>query len=389
MTIINLGTYPPKQCGIATFSMDLCNGLKKQGENVQIIAVSDDNYKYKYPDEVVFNLRQNQKQDYIKAAAFINSSPDIQVIVVQHEYGIYGGNDGEYILELSKLLQKPYIVISHTVLPSPSRSQKMVLNHLCQRAAAVIGMTRRSCNLLNDLYETPAELLHHIAHGVPEFKSDDSQVLKKSYGLANKEIISTFGLIGPGKGIELGLQAVAKVAVDFPDICYLILGQTHPMLEQGERYRQMLTDLVKKLGIEENVKFVNKYLSEIELGDYLYLTDIYLSPYPNMDQAVSGTMTFAMGCGRAIVSTPYSYAQEVLKGGRGLLSKKADADELANLIKDVLKDPLLKKKLQTNTYTLGKTWTWSSIAGQYSELFSQILNEQFLEEGSSLTYAKL
>jgi glycosyltransferase involved in cell wall biosynthesis len=391
MTILNVGTYPPKQCGIATFSMDLRNSLLLQGHKIQVMTVSDDDSAYRYPDEVVLNLKQNYKQDYVRAATFVNTAPHIQLLIIQHEYGIYGGEDGEYILELVKLLHKPFILITHTVLPRPSKRQKQILNDLCQRAAGIVCMTRLSSQLLIDLYEAPPELITVIAHGVPKFKRYPQNKLKKKYSLLDYEIISTFGLIGPGKGLELGIRAIADIIPLHPSVRYLILGQTHPMLQkyEGEKYRQMLINLVSELDIQDNVIFINKFLSDKELGEYLYMTDIYLSPYPNMDQAVSGTMAFAMGCGRAIVSTPYAYASEVLMEGRGLLSRGVEPRELASLMETILDDKQFQKTLQEKAFEVGETWTWPNVGRQYSRFFKQIRSDQTEQTESRLSYAKL
>jgi glycosyltransferase involved in cell wall biosynthesis len=229
-----MGTYPPKQCGIATFSMDLRNSLLLQGHKAEVMTVSDDDSAYRYPDEVVYNLKQNQKQDYVKAAAFINTSPHIELLIIQHEYGIYGGDDGAYILDLVKLLHKPFLLITHTVLPQPSKRQKLILNDLCQRAAGIVCMTRRSSQLLIDLYEAPQEIVTVIAHGVPEFKRHSQNKLKQKHNFQDNAIISTFGLIGPGKGLELGIRAIADIIPRHPFVKYLILGQTHPMLQKYE-----------------------------------------------------------------------------------------------------------------------------------------------------------
>jgi len=391
MTILNLGTYPPKQCGIATFSMDLRNSLLLQGNNVHVMAVSDNSYEYKYPKEVVFNIQQNKEQDYYNAATFINSSPHIKLLIIQHEYGIYGGDDGEYLLNLVNCLHKPYILVTHTVLPRPSKRQKQILNCLCHLSAGIVCMTKKSAQLLIDLYEAPRETVKTIAHGVPEFKRQSQKILKDKHNLNGKAIISTFGLIGPGKGLELGIKAMADVAEKFPSARYMILGQTHPMLQktEGEKYRKMLINLVSELDIKDNVIFVNKFLSDEELGEYLYMTDIYLSPYPNKDQAVSGTLAFAMGCGRAIVSTPYSYASEVLMDGRGLLTENVDSKELASLMEQILADKILKENLQNQSYDLGRTWSWPNIGKEYTDFIMQILNDNLVEEENFLNYAKL
>lgn len=387
MAILNLGTYPPKQCGIATFSMDLRKSLIFQGNDVKVMAVAEEKNKYTYPDEVVFEINQQERHDYLKAAAYINSRPDIDLLIIQHEYGIFGGADGEYIMDLVGSLHKPYVLITHTVLPAPTRRCKIILNYLASKAAAIVCMTQKSANLMADLYEAPPELIHLIAHGVPEFKKEASSKLKKRFGLEARQVISTFGLIGPGKGLELGIEAVASISRTYPEVIYLILGRTHPMLikHEGERYRHMLEAMVAERGIEANVQFVNKYLSDEELGQYLYMSDIYLSPYPNQDQAVSGTMAFAIGCGRAIVSTPYSYALEALADGRGLIASKADPRELAELLERILTNPELKSQLQSNAYSLGKNWTWPSVGKQYTDMFKSMLqaNEANYWEGKN------
>lgn len=390
MSILNVGTYPPKQCGIATFSMDLRNSLSIYDNNIQVMAVSDNSYEYSYPDEVIFNIKQDYRQHYIRAAKWVNGSNDIKLVIIQHEYGIYGGNDGEHILEFSKLIDKPYIVITHTVLPHPSKHQKLVLYKLCHGASGVVCMTKKSRQLLIDLYSVTPKLIHIIGHGVPVFKKRPIDELKLEHNLEGQQTISTFGLIGPGKGLELGIQAVARIIDDFPSVCYLILGQTHPMLKQseGEKYRQMLESMVMDLKLESNVRFINKYLSDDELGDYLYMTDIYLSPYPNKDQAVSGTMAFAMGCGRAIVSTSYAYAVEVLAEGRGLLSESPDPEQLASLMSRILSDAKLKRHLQTKAYDTGKSWSWPSVGKDYDNLFYHILKTQN-QEARKLNYAGL
>ncbi|SHH13690.1 Glycosyltransferase involved in cell wall bisynthesis [Thermosyntropha lipolytica DSM 11003] len=389
MSIVNLGTFPPKQCGIATFSKDLKNSLEINGEKVQIIAISDSNYNYNYGEEVIFNIKQQQKTDYQQAALLINNTPDIELVIVQHEYGIYGGESGNYILNFTENLNKPYIVVTHTVLPRPQKRQLNTLQKLCSRAEGVVCMTEHSAHLLTRLYKVNPDKIKVISHGVPPFKKENPEILKAKYGLTGYQIISTFGLIGPGKGLELGIRAMSEVVKEYPGTKYLILGQTHPMLKsrEGEKYREMLIHLIKELNLENHVQFVNKFLSDEELGEYLYLTDIYLSPYPNKDQAVSGTLTFAIGCGRAIVSTSYTYALEVLKNERGLLASKADPHELACLIKMILGSRELKEKLQSRAYELGQKWSWPSIGQEYTCFIRKIIQNSKGEQ--KLNYAGL
>ncbi|MDR1617221.1 MAG: glycosyltransferase family 4 protein [Syntrophomonadaceae bacterium] len=391
MNLINIGTYPPKQCGIATFSTDFRNSQLLNGNTVQIISVSDEKHQYAYGDEVVFNIRQNFRQDYLSAAEFINSRPEnIDLVIIQHEYGIYGGKDGEYIIDLVKPLNVPYVLITHTVLPRPSEKQKQILNVLGVGSAGIICMTARSAELLNNLYGAPAEVIEIIPHGVTEFTPRPADLLKAKYGFSGKNIISTFGLLGPGKGLETAIRAMKYVIKDHPDVCYLILGQTHPMLikKEGEKYRSMLEALVSELKLDSHVQFVNKFLTDEQLGEYLYMTDIYLSPYPNKDQAVSGTLAFAIGCARAIVSTSYSYAAEMLAGGRGLLSEPQNPEQIARLINQILTDHHLKAQLQAETKILGQNWSWPNIGMKYSGVF-HTLTDKTTEEGSIIKYAGL
>ncbi|NSW83769.1 MAG: glycosyltransferase [Syntrophothermus sp.] len=374
MSLINLGTYPPKQCGIASFSKDLRDNLIAAGEEVKVIAVSDSAYSYVYPPEVVYKIRQERKLDYIDAAKLVNYNPEIKAVLIQHEYGIFGGSDGEYVLKFTFHLRKPYILVTHTVLPRPSATQRSILSRLGQKAAAVVCMTRRSANWLTRVYGIAPEKIAVIHHGVPVFEEKDRGELKKKYGLEGRRVITTFGLIGPGKGLENGLLALARVINRHPDVLYLIAGGTHPMLlkREGDRYRQMLVRMVADLGLENHVKFVNRFLELDELGDYLYMTDLYLSPYPNRDQAVSGTLSYAVGCGRAVVATPYEHALEMLSDGKGLVCKEINPEEIADLMDRVLSDEELRRDMEAKTREFGKTIEWPRIGEQYVRLANQI-----------------
>ncbi len=376
MAILNLSTYLPQQCGIATFSMDLRKSLLPQGQRFEIMAISDKENGYVYPDEVVFTLYKHNKEDYIRAAEFANAYSDLDLVVVQHEYGIFGGPDGNYLLDFISHLHKPFIVVTHSVLPEPSKGQHSILRELCRQAAGIVCMTNKSAHLLHEIYEAPEETISVIHHGVPLFQNQPQKELKQKYNFENNQLVTTFGLIGPGKGLEIGIRAIAKVALKHPSVRYLILGKTHPNLirSEGESYRNMLSELVKDLGLENNIIFVNKFLSDDELGDYLHMTDIYLSPYPNRDQAVSGTMAFALGCGRAIVSTAYAYAEEVLANERGLLAQSNDPDELAYLLIQILDNPQLQQTLENNASFFGKTIMWPNIGKNYSDFIAKTLD---------------
>lgn len=375
MNILNISTYPPQMCGLATFSMDLRNSLLPQGCQFEVIAVSDEVCAHDYPAEVVFTLRKNCAEDYVRAAEFANACQSAEIIVIQHEFGIFGGIDGEYILKFVHSLKKPFIIITHTVLPNPTTSQYQIMNDLYEHAAGIVCMTHKSAQMVREIYAAPSSRVAIISHGVTPFKRHPQEMLKNKYHLEENSLITTFGLLGPGKGLEIGIHAMADVVIDHPSALYLILGRTHPALKksEGEKYRNMLMKLVAELHLEDNVLFVDKYLSDEELGDYLYMTDIYLSPYPNKDQAVSGTMAFALGCGCAIVSTSYLYAQEVLADGRGLLAKTNDPKELAMLINEILDNPKLKQSLKEKASIFGDKITWPNVGIEYAHLIEQIL----------------
>jgi len=389
--IINIGTFLPKQCGIATFSSDVCSSLTALGHTVDVIAVSDAAYSYVYPPEVRFEIRQGEKVDYLAAAEWIQQQqPD--AVLIQHEYGIYGGECGDYILELAEKLTVPYFMVSHTVLTSPTWKQQFVLWRLAQHAQRIIIMNERARCLLETLYGIPGEKIVFIPHGVPVFEKGNANVLKQQYGLEGRKIVSTFGLIGPGKGLELGIRSFAQAAQTRPELCYLILGQTHPMLQktEGEAYRERLLRLVEELHLQDQVRFINHFLSLKELGDFMYMTDIYFSPYPNLEQNVSGTMAFAIGCGRAIVSTPYAYAAENLRGGKGLISRTVSDTELGALLGLASDDDMLRAELQQRAAALGASWSWPEVGKQYIECFEGAFLHPYLpSKGAYPYYAEL
>ncbi len=374
MILMNVGTYPPRECGIASFSKDLRDSVIRTGHSVWITALTDEK-KDGYPEEVRFCIQQNDSEDYLKAAYMINNSA-VDLVILQHEYGIFGGIDGALVIKLTAHLKKPYILVTHTVLPHPGPGQRIILQILSRRAAAVICMTQRSKELLQKVYGVPEGKIAVIPHGVPVFERKDREALKRLYGCAGRKVITTFGLIGPSKGLEIGIKAVKKLVSKYPDLLYIIAGKTHPVLQkrEGESYREKLIKLCADMQVEQNVRFVDHYLDIDELGDYLYLSDIYLSPYPNRDQAVSGTLSYAVGCGRAVVATPYEYSLELLKQkGLGLVAAEASAEDLCKLIDQVLSQPLLKKMLERRASRFGETIKWPSVAARYVELAQKVL----------------
>jgi len=368
-----LSTYPPRECGLATFSEDLIISMDNNGSiDTNVVAVSDME-GYEYDSKVIAVVRQNEREDYFKTAQKLNNS-DIDLLVIEHEYGIFGGEHGEYILDLVNSMEIPMVTTLHTVLPEPNLKQHFIINTLGKKCMKMVTMANNTKEILQSVYGVDPEKIEVIQHGVPKKLIQPRKTLKKIYGYENKRIISTFGLIGPSKGIEHGIEAVSKVVKDNPDVLYLILGQTHPALkEKGRAYRNKLEELVEKLNLKENVKFINKYLSKDEIIQYLQLTDIYMTPYTGKDQAVSGTMAYAVGYGRVIVSTPYLYAKEMLADGRGMLAEFNNPDSLADCILYILQNPDKKARMERNTIKIGRTMYWDKIAQRYIEVFLNII----------------
>ena len=343
MNIAFLSTYPPRECGLATFTEDLINEIDKIGTvRSSVIAVTNGEV---YDDpRVECKISQHQRADYFRTALWVNRHMDL--LVIEHEYGIFGGECGEYILDLAKNLKIPFIITTHTVLQHPTSKQRTVLKTLGRLSSGVVTMAANSIPILAKVYGIEPDKITVIPHGVPCLPVKPREQLKIEHDLTGRHVISSFGLLSPAKGLEYGIEAIAQVVPEFENLVYLILGKTHPSVKQsmGESYRQNLMDLAENLGVQDNVQFIDKYLTKEEVMTYLNLSDIYMTPYLSKEQAVSGTLAYAVGCGRVIVSTPYRYAQEMLGGGRGMLAEFSDADSLASCISYILENPIHKAR---------------------------------------------
>ncbi len=371
--ILFLSTYPPRACGIATFTQDLAEALRNTRKaDCYIAAISDG--EYSYPDEVLFSLDQQNPDAYLEAAGRINQfCPD--ALMIEHEYGIYGGRCGEYLLKLTNMLQVPYLITLHTVLPKPTRKQRDIICRLAEGCQRLVTMSAFSVKLLQEIYGVDPGKIAVIPHGVPKLAVSGRDLLKKKEGLEKRFVVSTFGLLSPGKGLEYGIDAVARVARKHPELLYLILGQTHPVIKSrdGEQYREKLEDAVEDYGITDNVRFVNRYLTKEEIIRYLSLSDVYMTPYLGRDQAVSGTLAYAAGYGRVIVSTPYPYATEMLADGRGLLAKFHSSASLAKCILNVIRHPEMQAEMERRTAELGRTMMWDRVAENYLAQFQKAI----------------
>lgn len=374
MNIAFLSTYPPRECGLATFTEDLINEIDKIGSvRASVIAVTNGEV---YDDSrVKCKISQQKRADYFRTAMWVNTHIDL--LVIEHEYGIFGGECGEYILDLARNLKIPFIITTHTVLQRPTLKQRTVLKTLGRLSTGVVTMAANSIPILAKVYGIEPDKITVIPHGVPCLPVKPREQLKIEHDLMGTHVISSFGLLSPAKGLEYGIKAVAQVVPEFNNLVYLILGKTHPTVKQtmGESYRQELMDLAQSLGVQDNVQFIDKYLTKEEVMTYLNLSDIYMTPYLSKEQAVSGTLAYAVGCGRVIVSTPYRYAQEMLGEGRGMLAEFSDADSLSSCVSYILKNPLHKKEMESKTLSLGQTMAWANVAGRYTQLISNLTQQ--------------
>lgn len=368
-----LSTFPPRRCGLATFVSNLMAGVQAAGWEGRVIAVSDTAGAYDYGEAVIGEIRQEYPADYRATADFLNRS-DCPVVNLHHEYGIFGGQHGEMVLELVQRLERPLVVTLHTVLSRPLPAQREIIRAMAEKASALVVMTEEGRRLLAEAYGVDSSRVVTIPHGVPAVRAWSRREIRRRLGLAGAQVLCTFGLINPGKGIEYMLQALPGIVRRHPRVLYLVLGQTHPVVRQlyGETYRQHLLAIVEELGLGQHVRFVDAYLTEAELTDYLLAADVYVTPYLGADQIVSGTLAYALGLGKAIVSTPYLYARELLADGRGLLVEFRDPRSLERAINRILDSPRVRRQLQQRAMALGVTMTWPRVGARYANLFREV-----------------
>lgn len=328
-----------------------------------------------YPAEVRHRIRKHEQSDYLRTAQALNRSVD--VVSIQHEYGIWGGEDGEHVLDFVRALRVPSVVTLHTVLPDPTPHQRSVLADLVAAAETSVVMSRSAADLLIREYDVDARRLQVIPHGVPDVPLVDSATVKPSLGVAGRDVILSFGLLGPGKGYELAVEALPAVAAAHPNVLYAIVGATHPDLisTEGEAYRQSLIDRIERLGMEDHVQFIDRFVSRAELTQWLRAADVFVTPYPNLGQIVSGTLSYAMGAGRAVVSTPYTYARELLADGRGVLVAPGSPTALAEGLSSVLGDPELRAAIGRRAHAYTRRMIWSAVGADYGALFASLAKD--------------
>ncbi len=371
-----LSSFPPRECGIATFTTDVVESYdRRYGGSSDVIAIEEpDAPERAYPPNVVAHLIQNDRASYRAIAEFVNAHP-CDALNIQHEYGLFGGEDGAWITDLIEFVMKPVVVSLHTVLPEPSESHLRITRAICEGATAIVVLSATGREILITRYGIDPSKVNVIPHGVPDVAFRETDMPKGYFGLHDRAVISTFGLINRGKGLEYAIEAMRDISARHPEALYLILGQTHPVVRrrEGEVYRESLEALVAQYGLENNVKLVDRYLPFDELVQYLQATDIYLTPYLNPVQIVSGTLAYAIGCGKAVVSTPYLYAEELLAHGRGYFVNFRDARSIADTIMSLLDDPALRSSTERRAYKYGRQMTWNNVAGSFGQLFASLL----------------
>ncbi|MGH9433522.1 MAG: glycosyltransferase family 4 protein, partial [Terriglobia bacterium] len=348
-----LGDYLPRKCGIATFTSDLLAAVAAEHPQSQCFAVpvNDIEGGYEYPDTVRFEIEEQELTSYQRAADFLNIS-NVDIVCLQHEFGIFGGPVGSHVLALVRELKMPIVTTLHTVLLRPNSDQRRVMQELIARSTRLVVMTERGRQMLLEVYQAPADKIDLIPHGIPDMPFVDPNYYKDQFGVEGRVVVLTFGLLSPNKGIENVLNALPLILAEFPDVVYMVLGATHPneLREQGEAYRLSLEILAKKNKIEKNVIFYNRFVELEELKEFIGAADLYITPYLNEAQITSGTLAYAFGTGKAVISTPYWHACELLADERGVLVPFGDSKAIATEVIGLLRDPTRRHAIRKNAY---------------------------------------
>lgn len=363
-----LGNYLPRLCGIATFTHDLCEAVSASLPAVQCYAgaVNDRIEGYEYPSRVRFELLEKDLDSYRRAADFLNFD-NADVLCVQHEFGIYGGAAGGHLLALLKEVRMPVVTTLHTILRDPSVAQRKVMDELVLRSDRLVVMARKGADILRETYAVPDAKVDLIQHGIPDIPFTDSRFFKAQFGVEGRTVLLTFGLLGPGKGIEHAIEALPEIVKAHPNVVYLVLGATHPHLvaREGERYRLSLERLAESLAVKEHIIFYNRFVPIEDLTEFIGATDIYLTPYLNEAQITSGTLAYVFGAGKAVVSTPYWHAQELLADGRGILVPFGDPAAIARGVCEFLDHPERMENTRKEAYRIGRDMIWPAVARRY------------------------
>lgn len=380
-----VGSYPPRECGIATFTKDLVSAVdssNNSGLECRIAAMNENLYsRYNYPPEVNVQIDQDDRDSYLIAAEKLNKNGRTKAVCLQHEFGLFGGTFGEYVIPFLEELQKPVVTTFHSVLPGNpkiERHRKYVVKKICEKSAKVVSISGYGKEILAKQYGIPESKIEVIPHGVPLIPFRDEEKAKKELGLQGRIVLSTFGLMDRRKGIHFAIKALPRIIEHNPDVVYLVIGETHPVVRKrfGESYRNYLMKLVEDLNLKNNVQFENRFLALDELCKYLQATDVYITPYYDPNQISSGTLAYAVGSGTACVATPFLYAKDVLRHGRGMLVKFKSSKCLAEATNKVLANRQLRLRLERRAFNYTRGWNWQAIGNTYIELFNHLSNGQ-------------
>ncbi len=374
-----VGNYLPRRCGIATFTNDLCDAIHAEYGAIELLAlpVNDTDEGYTYPDRVRFELSEDNLASYRQAADFLNFS-NVDLVCLQHEYGIFGGRAGAHILELLRRLRMPFATTLHTVLREPDPDQRSVMEEIVALSDRVIVMSQNSSDILQEVFQVPLEKIDLIPHGIPDLPFTDPTFYKDGFGTEGKEVLLTFGLLSPNKGVENVIKALPKILSHHSNVVYMISGVTHPhvLRREGDKYRQYLQNLAKELGVEAKVIFRNQFVSPQELIELIGAADIYITPYKHKAQVVSGTLAYALSAGKAIISTPYLHAVELLNGERGVLVPFDDPEAIAEKTIELLDNATARHAMRKRAYLYARDMVWNRAAQKYMQSFERIYNER-------------
>ncbi len=381
--ILFLSSYPPRKCGIATFTQDLSTAIEQLPNSEfksKFIAIND-NGNYEYSDDVIFQISENEVKDYVKTAKKINSMPNVRQVSIQHEFKLYGSEHGDNLLPFLEVLEKPVVTTFHAVLPYPSEKRKGIVQSIAEKSTQIVVMSNKAVEILKEHYDISDSKINVIPHGIHDVPTGGNPHGKGKLKYGNRILLTSFGFLRPGRGArssgrgyEYVIEAMPDVVEKFPNVLYLIIGVTHPktIKREGGKYRDFLESKVRDMGLEEHVKFINRYVSLEELFTYLKASDIYICSSINPHQITSGTLSYAMGCSCAVVSTPFFHSKEAVTPDRGILLEDFRKPELfSEAVIKILSNPSLREKMEKNAYEYTRQMTWSNVAESYMKLFNK------------------
>jgi glycosyltransferase involved in cell wall biosynthesis len=362
-------TYPPRQCGIATFTADLGRGIGAR----EVVALRGPDDQSRFDAEVHHVIRTDVRADHTRVARSLDDC-SVQVVSVQHDYATWGGDEGEYVLDFLTELSMPSVATLHSVLSQPSALQRRIMLGILASTDAVVVMSQAAASVLAQEYDADPRRIEVIAHGVPDLPLVEPDSIKPAVGMAGRTVLLSFGLLGPGKGCETVIKAMPAVVRAVPNATYVIVGATDPVIlrASGEAYRRSLEALAGELGMNDHVVFVDRFVGRLELSRWLEAADVFVTPYPDLDRTVAGTLAYAMAAGKASVSTPYRYASETLADGRGLLVPPASASAMSDALVTLLSDPALRASMSARAYQHGRGMIWSQVTAAYARLFDRL-----------------